>query len=415
MNSHEHAPRSPAGEDHRHLGQALDLFHLQEEAPGAVFWHPRGLVLVRQLEEHVRRAAERDGYREVRTPLALRRPIWEASGHWEAFPEGMLHVSGDGDLALKPVSCPAHIQIVERMRPSWRDMPIRIAEHGIVHRNEPRGVLCGLFRLRQFVQDDGHVFCRHDQIDAEIERFLRRVRSLYESLGMGDVRAALSLRPKVRFGDDALWDRAEAALARGADAAGLAYAVQEGQGAFYGPKIELVLRDALGRDWQCGTLQLDFVLPERFALRYHDKDGSDAPMVMLHRALLGSFERFVAILLEHHQGRLPPWLAPVSARVVAVTDAQVGFAHEVHDALVRAGVRAEIERDASGPLPGRVAVARASKVPFLVIVGAREAAARNVVLRDLHRFAEPHGDRGELLPLDEAVAALVRRASPPDP
>lgn len=393
--------------DHRRLGQELDLFHLQEEAPGAVFWHPRGLAIVRALEEHVRRAVLRDGYEEVRTPLVMGRPIWDASGHWEAFADGMIRAGDAGDdLALKPVSCPAHVQIVARRRPSLRDLPIRLSELGIVHRNEPRGVLCGLFRLRQFQQDDGHVFCAPEQVDDEIARFLRRVRSLYEGFGFDDVEAALSLRPAIRFGDDAAWDRAEASLARAAEAVGLVCDVQPNQGAFYGPKIELVLRDCRGRRWQCGTLQLDFVLPERFDLAYVDAGGARRPLVMIHRAMLGSFERFCGILLEHHRGRLPPWLAPEAARVLPVAKAQAERARGVVAHLREAGVRAEL--DERGSLPRRVALARAACVPFAVVVGAREGEA--VVVRDLRR----DGDHKETVRVAEAAQLLRDRASPPD-
>jgi threonyl-tRNA synthetase len=398
-----------AKDDHRRLGRELDLFHFQEEARGAVFWHPRGLVLLRGLEEHVRRAVARDGYEEVRTPLVIGRPIWDASGHWQAFAGGMVRAGDDEDeMALKPVSCPAHVQIVERRRPSWRDLPIRLSELGVVHRNEPRGVLNGLFRLRQFQQDDGHVFCSEDQVDAEVERFLRRVLALYASLGLDDVEVALSLRPPMRFGDDALWDRAEGTLARCAEAVGLACDLRPGEGAFYGPKIELVLRDASGRRWQCGTLQLDFVMPQRFDLGWVDARGEKRPFVMLHRAMLGSFERFCGILLEHHRGRLPPWLAPEAVRVLPVSAAHAGWAAEVAARLRAEGVRAELDaRD--GPLPGRVALARNALVPFAAVAGARESAARAIVLRDLSK-----DDRGRSLPVDEAAKLLAAACAPPD-
>jgi threonyl-tRNA synthetase len=386
--------------DHRRLGQELDLFHLQEEAPGAVFWHPRGLSLVRELEEHVRRAARADGYREVRSPQIYARSVWDASGHWDAFADGMVHVaSEDGEAALKPVSCPAHLEIARRASPSWRDLPMRFAELGIVHRNERSGSLCGLFRLRQFQQDDGHVLCAEEDVEAEIARFLARVRRLYAALGFDAVEAALSLRPPKRHGDDALWDRAEGALARAAG--DFPCKIQPGQGAFYGPKIELVLHDSMGRAWQCGTIQLDYVLPERFDVRYVDARGERRPLVMLHRAMLGSFERFVAILLEHHGGRLPAWLAPEPVRILPVSAKHADYAREVAAAV---SARASVDDD--GPLGGRIARAHAQRIPIVAVVGKREAERRSLVVRE-------GGERRELS-LEDAAAAFAAACAPPD-
>jgi len=390
--------------DHRRLGQELDLFHLQEEAPGAVFWHPRGLDLVRALEAHVRRAVLADGYREVRTPQMLARSIWEASGHWGSFGANMLRVEGDErDSALKPVSCPAHLQIVLRASPSYRDLPIRIAEMGVVHRKEPSGVLHGLFRLRQFTQDDGHVLCPREDVRRELVRFLRRARELYASFGIAHVSAALSTRPTVRAGSDEAWDLAEAELSRAAEAVGLPCAVQEGEGAFYGPKIELILADHAGRAWQCGTVQLDYFMPDRFGASYVGRDGARGSFAMIHRALLGSFERFAGILLEHHGGRLPPWLAPEPVRVLSVSAPWAGYAAEVASALRLAGVRAAVDaRDA--PLARRVRDAHEEKVSFVAVVGERDAARRHVMLRGAPSFD---------LPLAEAARLLAERCAAP--
>jgi threonyl-tRNA synthetase len=390
-------------DDHRAAGPRLGLFHLQDEAPGMVFWHPKGLALVRALEDAVRRRAAAEGYHEVRTPQLLRQSLWEASGHWEHFRHGMFALEQDGVCAaLKPVSCPCHIQIAQRRSLSYRDLPLRLCEFGLCHRDEPSGTLHGLFRLRQFTQDDGHIFCAEDQVAAEIDRFCRGAAAFYAAMGFVDVAVALSTRPPQRAGDDATWDRAEAMLAAAAAAAGLRPALQPGEGAFYGPKLEFTLRDRLGRAWQCGTIQLDLVLPRRFGLHYVDAGDVRRHPAMLHRALLGSVERFLAVLLEH--GALPPWLAPVQVVVVPVHPAQAAAAAAALAELRAAGLRAELD-DRPETLARRVAEAHAGGVPCLAVVGAREAEAGTLALRE----------RGEqsLLPRAEAVAALARRCAPP--
>jgi threonyl-tRNA synthetase len=389
--------------DHRRLGRELDLFHLQDEARGSVFWHSRGLAVLHALEEHVRRILKGDGYEEVRSPQVMARSIWEASGHWGKFKGGMMRLAIEGGAsALKPVNCPGHIQIVRMRRPSARDLPLRIAEMGIVHRNERKSQLLGLFRLRQFMQDDGHVFCAPEHVASEVARFVLRVKKLYADLGFDGEHqhAALSLRPRVRAGSDELWDRAEHVLADAVARAGLDCIMQPGAGAFYGPKLELVLKDDRGRDWQCGTLQLDFVLPERFGLDYVDDDGKKKPLVMIHRAMLGSFERFVGILLEHHRGRLPPWLAPEAIRVLPVAASHHAYADEVARLLPKASVDAR-----SLPLAKRVFAAHASHVPFVVVVGARDMAQRSIVLRE--------GNAKRELALPDARVELERRVAPP--
>ncbi|WP_437568029.1 threonine--tRNA ligase [Sorangium sp. So ce542] len=393
-------------DDHRYLGQRLDLFHLQEEAPGMVFWHARGFTLYRLLEEAVRRQMMRDCYREVRTPLILRQAIWKASGHWDNFSSNMFRLSEeDHAAAIKPVNCPGHMQIVARMAPSYRDLPLRIGELGMVHRDEPSGTLHGLFRLRQFTQDDGHIFCVEEQVEAEVVRFASALRDFYAGFGFRDMAVGFSTRPAERYGSDAVWDRAEAALSAAARSAGLEYRLQPGEGAFYGPKLEFVLRDRLGRSWQCGTIQLDLVLPERFDITYVDASGARRRPAILHRALFGSVERFLGILLEHYRGALPLWLSPEQVVVVPVTDAQRAYADEVQERLRQKGVRAILDAG-DDTLSRKIALAHAASIPLVAVVGKREAERRSVALR------EREGGQQRELPLDEAVVEVVRRCEP---
>jgi len=404
--SHDISPNSLLdAHDHRALGPRLGLFHLQEEAPAMVFWHPKGLILVRALEDAARRRASADGYHEVRTPQLLRQPIWEASGHWEHFRHGMFAVADDGcSAALKPVSCPGHIQIAQRSALSYRDLPLRVCEFGLCHRDEPSGTLHGLFRLRQFTQDDGHVFCAEDQIGPEIVRFCRGARQFYAGFGFAEFAVGLSTRPPQRVGDDTTWDRAEALLGASARDAGLDCVVQPGEGAFYGPKLEFSLRDRLGRSWQCGTIQLDFNLPERFGLHYIDESGQRRRPAMLHRAIYGSVERFLAIVLEHHAGALPAWLAPVQVVVAPVAPAQQDAAVAAVAELRAAGVRAELD-DRRETLARRVAEAHATGVPMFVVIGAREAASDSLALRIR--------EQQQVLPRAQAVAQIAGDCAPP--
>ncbi len=368
-----------AEHDHRALGAAQDLFHFQDEAPGMVFWHPRGLALHRLLEQAVRRRIVADGYGEVRTPQLLRQPVWEKSGHWQHFREDMFQFSADGlSAALKPVSCPGHIQIVKSGVRSYRDLPLRYAELGLVHRNEQSGALHGLFRLRQFTQDDGHVFCAPEQARGEVVRFLRGLFEHYRAFGFEADRVLLSTRPPVRGGDDADWDWAETVLGEAAREAGASAVVSPGGGAFYGPKLELVLSDRLGREWQCGTVQLDVVLPERFDVSYVAADGARRRPVILHRAIYGSLERFLGILLEHHAA-LPAWLAPEQVVVVGLGAAGPVAAEAVAQLRAR-DLRARLDaRDE--PLGRKVKDARALDVPFVVVIGDREAASGGWAVR----------------------------------
>ncbi|MBX3157041.1 MAG: threonine--tRNA ligase [Deltaproteobacteria bacterium] len=390
-------------EDHRALMARLDLCHLQEEAPAMVFWHPRGFQLYRVLEDAARRLVVAGGYREVRTPQLVRRPVWEASGHWGSF-AGAMFACGHGasEAALKPVSCPCHIQIVQRAAPSWRDLPLRLAEFGLVHRDEASGTLHGLMRLRQFTQDDGHVFCTDDQVRDELERFCRDLLAFYRRFGFDEVGLALSLRPPQRLGDDALWDRAERELSDVVAALGVPCEVQPGAGAIYGPKLELLLRDRAGRAWQCGTVQLDYVMPRRFDVRYVDRDGEKRHVAMIHRALFGSLERFLGLLLERHGAALPAWLAPEQVGLLPVADAHVPRAREVERELLARGLRCRV--DADDTLARRIVRANHDGIPFVAVIGAREVASGTLALR--------HRDERWDAPGDEAIADLVRRCAP---
>ncbi|SEL75174.1 threonyl-tRNA synthetase [Stigmatella aurantiaca] len=368
--------------DHRALGDRLDLFHLQEEAPGMVFWHPRGFILYQLLEERVRRELASGGYREVRTPQVLGQRIWESSGHWQNFRSGMFVLDdGERPFAMKPVSCPGHIQLFQRQAPSFRALPLRLAEFGLVHRNESSGALHGLFRLRQFTQDDGHIFCQEEQVADEVAAFCQSLRAFYREFGFEEVQVAFSSRPAQRAGDDLLWDRAEAALLEAAGRVGLDCRMQPGEGAFYGPKLEFILKDRSGRDWQCGTIQLDFVLPERFDLHYVDSGGEKRRPAMLHRAIFGSVERFLGILLEHHQGALPAWLAPEQVRVLPVSGDSQAYAAEVQAQLSAAGLRVQADVR-SETLSRRILEAHHDGVPYVALVGGRERASRSLQLRE---------------------------------
>ena len=392
--------------DHRILGQQLDLFHLQEEAPGMVFWHPRGYAMYRALEGAIRAWTVSSGFEEVRTPELIRSSIWEQSGHWENFRQHMFAFSDEGkSAAMKPVNCPGHIQILKKRSLSHRDLPLRLSEFGIVHRDEASGVLHGLMRLRQFTQDDGHVFLAEAAIEREVAHFCGSLHDFYVALGFSDISVNFATRPEQRAGSDAVWDRAERALENAARRAGLECRVKPGEGAFYGPKLEFELSDHHGRRWQCGTIQLDFVLPERFDLSYDDSSGARVRPAMLHRAMVGSLERFLGILLEHHEGRLPAWLAPEQVRVLPVHGEQRGYAEEVALRLRQHGLRASL--DASNEsLSRRVAEAHALRVPLLWVVGAREAAERTVA----ERSADPSR---RALPLIEAISRAELACAPP--
>ncbi|MED5565818.1 MAG: threonine--tRNA ligase, partial [Pseudomonadota bacterium] len=408
--------------DHRKIGREMDLFHLQEEAQGSVFWHKKGYIIWQALEQYIRRRLEANGYDEVKTPQLLDRRFWEQSGHWDKFRENMFVVpdevpatdddaeviSGDADLmALKPMNCPAHVQIFKQGIKSYRDLPIRMAEFGCCHRNEAHGALHGLMRVRQMTQDDAHIFCREDQIIDEAVGFCGLVTQVYEDLGFNDVSVKLALRPDMRAGDDAVWDRAENGLRDALIAVGLEWEELPGEGAFYGPKIEYHLRDAIGRTWQCGTLQLDFVLPERLGASYIGVDGEKHMPVMLHRAVLGTLERFIGIMIESYAGKMPLWLAPQQVMVCPITTEADGYARHVVAALKAQGLRVDADTR-NEKINYKVREHSVAKVPVILAVGGREAEAQTVSLRRLGSKDQ------EVVALDDVVMMLAEEACPPD-
>jgi threonyl-tRNA synthetase len=394
--------------DHRRLGRELDLFHQQEEAVGSVFWHPKGWTLWRVIESYLRGRLDDAGYLEVKTPQLLDRALWEASGHWEKFRQNMFIAQSEDDrtLALKPMNCPGHVQIFRQGLKSYRDLPLRLAEFGSCHRNEPSGALHGIMRVRAFTQDDAHIFCTEDQIEAESIAFCDLLRLVYRDFGFTDVTVKFSDRPPVRAGSDATWDKAEAGLKAAVEAAKLPYEMNPGEGAFYGPKLEFILRDAIGRDWQCGTLQLDFVVPERLGASYIGEDGQRHVPVMLHRAIFGSMERFIGILIEQYTGKFPLWLAPVQAVVATITSEADAYAAEVQLAAAALGLRVELDI-ANEKINYKVREHSLKKVPLLLVVGKREAETRTVALRRLG------GKEQEVLALAEALARVRQEAAVP--
>jgi threonyl-tRNA synthetase len=369
--------------DHRKLGRQMELFHIQEEAVGSVFWHHKGWTFYRLVEEYIREKLDRNGYKEVRTPLLIDRVLWEKSGHWEKFRENMFIAESESrHLALKPMNCPAHVQIFNHQVVSYRDLPLRMAEFGCCHRNEPSGSLHGLMRVRGFTQDDAHIFCTEEQITSETEEFSKLLLAVYKDFGFEKVSIKFSDRPEVRSGSDEVWDRAEGALKKAIDHVGLDYELNPGEGAFYGPKIEFVLTDALGRDWQCGTLQVDFVLPERLGAFYTAKNGEKKHPVMLHRAILGSFERFIGILIEQYAGKFPLWLAPVQIVVVGITNAVDDYVKEVHQQMLDNGFRAEVDIG-SDKIGYKIRKYMNAKIPTMLILGEEEKKQKTVSVRSL--------------------------------
>ncbi len=368
--------------DHRKVGKAMELFHMQEEGRGMVFWHPKGWILWRVLEAYMRRRLDAAGYVEVKTPQVLDRKFWEQSGHWDKYRPNMFvceTVEGE-TLSLKPMNCPGHVQIFDQGQRSYRELPLRMAEFGACHRYEPSGSLHGLMRVRGFTQDDAHIFCTEEQMQAESAAFIKLTMDVYRDFGFTDVEMKLSTRPEKRVGSDELWDRAESALAAALDSAGLAYDLQPGEGAFYGPKIEFSLKDCLGRVWQCGTLQLDFNLPIRLGAEYVSEDNSRKHPVMLHRAILGSFERFVGILIEHYEGAFPAWLAPTQAVIMNITDKQADFAAEVEKTLNESGFRAKSDLR-NEKIGFKIREHTLLKVPYLLVIGDREVEMQTVAVR----------------------------------
>ena len=393
--------------DHRRIGRELNLFHLQEEAAGAVFWHPNGWTLYRTVQSYMRTRLERAGYVEVNTPQLVDRTLWEDSGHWEKFRESMF-VTEDEEkvLAIKPMNCPCHVQIFSQGIKSYRDLPYRMAEFGSCHRNEPSGALHGLMRVRAFTQDDAHIFCTNEQITSETKIFCDLLMSIYKDFGFEDVIIKYSDRPQVRAGDDEVWERAECALKEAVKAADYDYVLNPGEGAFYGPKLEFVLRDAIGRDWQCGTLQVDFVLPERLDASYIGMNGEKHRPVMLHRAILGSFERFIGILIENFSGRFPLWLAPLQIVVASITDEAASYAEDVVSACRAVNLKTapDVRNE---KINFKVREHSIAKVPIIFVVGAREASDRTVAIRRLG------GKEQEIVALAQAVDTLAMEAAMP--
>ena len=423
LEAHLQRLEEAAKRDHRRIGQEMNLFHLQQEAHGSVFWHPNGWAMWRALEAYLRRRVNAAGYREIRTPQLLDHRLWQASGHWAKFRDGMFIVpdeipsmdddqpllSGDADLmALKPMNCPAHVQVFKQGIKSYRDLPVRFAEFGCCHRNEPHGALHGIMRVRQFTQDDGHIFCTREQVAEETRAFCTLLDTVYRELGFSDYKVKLALRPETGVDDPEIWDVAEATLEDALKTTGLPYEVLPGEGAFYGPKLEFHLTDAIGRAWQCGTFQLDLFMPGRLGAAYVGEDGEKRPPLMLHRAILGTFERFLGIMIENYAGRFPLWLAPVQVTVATIVSEADAYAGEVEAALKAAGLRVESDLR-NEKINYKVREHSLAKVPYLLVVGKREAEERTVAVRPLGTDA-----RQEVLSLDALVARLRDEALPPD-
>jgi threonyl-tRNA synthetase len=395
--------------DHRRLGREMDLFHLQEEAPGSVFWHPKGWTLFQTLISYMRRRQEANGYVEVNSPDMMERKLWEQSGHWEKFGENMFVTETPDEriFCCKPMNCPGHVQIFKHGLKSYRDLPLRVAEFGKVHRYEPSGALHGIMRVRHFTQDDAHIFCTPGQITSECVKLNELILSIYKDFGFEDVLIKLSTRPEKRVGSDEVWDRAEEALRVAVEEADLSYALNPGEGAFYGPKLEYTLRDAIGREWQCGTIQLDFNLPERLGAFYIGEDGAKHVPVMIHRAMFGSLERFTGILIENYAGHLPLWLSPLQVMVATIVSDADKYAGRVRAACARAGLRVETDLR-NEKINYKVREHSLAKVPVMFVVGKREADEKTVSIRRLGSQSQ------ETMPLADAIRAVAAEATPPD-
>ncbi|QDH17045.1 threonine--tRNA ligase [Swingsia samuiensis] len=396
--------------DHRRIGREMDLFHLQEEAVGQIFWHRKGWRIYSVLQDYMRRIQNKHNYEEVRTPQLVDRALWEASGHWDKYREHMFIArveDEDKTLALKPMNCPCHVQIFRHGLRSYRELPLRMAEFGACHRYEPSGALHGIMRVRGFTQDDAHIFCTEEQIADETAKFVRMLDEVYKDLGFENFKIKFSDRPETRAGDDATWDRAETALKTACELVGVEYELNPGDGAFYGPKLEFVLTDAIGRDWQCGTLQVDYVLPERLDASYIGEDSQRHRPVMLHRAILGSFERFIGILIEQYAGKFPLWLAPTQVVVASIVSDAADYAHEVAKQLKDAGLQVETDVR-NDKINAKIREHSLARVPVILVVGRREAEERKVAMRRLG------GAQQTILSLDEAVKELAAEATPPD-
>jgi len=386
--------------DHRKLGKQLDYFHMQDDAPGMVFWHPRGWSIWQEVEQYMRQMFREHNYQEVRTPTVMDKTLWEKSGHWQNYRDNMFVTASENrDYAVKPMNCPGHVQIFNNSLHSYRDLPLRLAEFGSCHRNEPSGSLHGLMRVRGFTQDDAHIFCAEEQIEAEVADFIKMLYKVYGNFGFNDVLVKLSTRPEKRVGADEIWDKAEAALANALNQNNLAFDLQPGEGAFYGPKIEFTLKDSLGRLWQCGTIQLDFNLPERLGAEYVAEDNSRQRPVMLHRAIVGSMERFIGILIEHYAGAMPLWLAPVQVMVLNISDSQADYVRQVVETLKKNGIRSEFDLR-NEKITYKIREHSMQKMPYLLVAGEREMQAGHLAVRT--RKGEDLGS----MPIDALIARL---------
>ncbi len=394
--------------DHRKLGKELNLFHLQEEAVGSVFWHKKGWSIYLEIESYMRRKLKKT-YEEVKTPQVIDRSLWEKSGHWDKFQEHMFMAKGDDEkvLALKPMNCPGHVQIYKQGLKSYKDLPIRMAEFGSCHRNEPSGALHGIMRVRQFTQDDAHIFCMNSQITSECVKFCELLQQIYKDFGFAELKVKFSDRPLIRAGDDSTWDKAEKALIVAIEAAGISYTLNPGEGAFYGPKLEFVLTDAIGRDWQCGTLQVDFVLPERLGAYYVDVDGDKKHPVMLHRAILGSLERWIGILIEQYSGRMPLWLSPIQVMVCSIVDSTNEYIYEIKNKLDKYGIRCEIDLR-NEKIGYKIREHSNQAIPIILVIGKQEQENKIVAVRHLG------SKKQELLSLNEFLENIVNISTPPD-
>ena len=395
--------------DHRKLGKELDLFHLQDEAIGSVFWHKKGWAIYLEVESYMRRKLNKSEYDEVKTPQVIDRSLWEKSGHWEKFKEHMFMAKGDEDktLALKPMNCPGHVQIYKQGLKSYKDLPIRMAEFGSCHRNEPSGALHGIMRVRQFTQDDAHIFCMDNQITSECVIFCELLQAIYKDFGFADLKVKFSDRPEIRAGDDKTWDKAENALLVAIKAANISYSLNPGEGAFYGPKLEFVLTDAIGRDWQCGTLQVDFVLPNRLGAYYVDIDGQKKHPVMLHRAILGSLERWIGILIEQYSGRMPLWLAPIQVTICSITNNTNDYILKINKDLDKVGIRNEIDLR-NEKIGYKIREHSNNAIPIIIVIGDKEQETKTVAVRYLGSKNQ------ENLDLETFIENVKRKCLPPD-
>ena len=401
LNAYLHRLEEAEKRDHRKIGKQLDLFHTQEEAPGMVFWHDKGWTIYLTVENYIRNKIREKGYQEINTPQMVDRSLWEKSGHWDKFGDMMFTTHSENrDYAVKPMNCPCHIQVFNQGLKSYRDLPLRLAEFGSCHRNEPSGTLHGLMRVRNFVQDDAHIFCTEDQLQDEVSAFIDLVYEVYADFGFTEIMVALSTRPEKRVGDDAAWDRSEKALEVALDNKGLDWKLQPGEGAFYGPKIEFVLKDCIGRQWQCGTMQVDFSMPGRLDAHYIAEDGSKQVPVMLHRAILGSLERFIGILIEEHEGKFPLWLAPVQAVILNITDNQADFAKKVKQSLAEQGFKVELDLR-NEKIGFKIREHTLQRVPYMLVIGDRELETNTLAVRT--RSGEDLGS----MPVEELAARMT--------